>query len=136
MDNLTKKQRRINMQRIRSVGTKPEKIIAQQLRKKGIYFSQHLKSLPGKPDFVLRKYGVVVFVDSDFWHCNPKHFIMPKTNKIYWKTKISNNIKRDKIVNKLLKGNGWKVIRIWEYDINNSLNRTLLKIYRAINNYK
>lgn len=117
MDNLTKEQRRKNMQNIRSKGTTPERLIAKELRRRKIYFSQHSKSIAGKPDFVFRRKKVAVFVDSEFWHGHPVKFIMPKTNVGYWKPKIKRNKKRDREVNKQLRSDSWKVIRFWEHKV-------------------
>ena len=75
---------------------------------------------------------MVVFIDSDFWHYNPKRFIMPKTNRVYWKKKIKNNIERDKRVNGHLKNEGWKVVRIWEKDIKKNLEKAVNKILKAV----
>jgi DNA mismatch endonuclease Vsr len=132
MDNLTKDQRKINMQHIRSKGTIPEKIFAKELRERKIKFSQHLKSLTGKPDFVFRKYKLIVFIDSDFWHGNPHRCIMPKTNQIYWEHKIQSNKQRDAIVNRTLRKSGWKVLRFWEYDIRKNISRSINRVLNHI----
>ena len=59
---------------------------------------------------------------------------MPKTNTEYWKKKIANNKKRDYEVNKTLKSDGWRVIRLWEYDIKkhtkNCVNKILKEYYK------
>jgi len=55
MDNLTKQQRRKNMQNIRSVGTKPELIIVKGLRKWKMKFSRNVTNILGKPDIVFLK---------------------------------------------------------------------------------
>ena len=55
MDNLTKEQRRRNMQNIRSEGTEPERKIMRELRRRKIYFAKHVKSIIGKPDIVFRR---------------------------------------------------------------------------------
>jgi DNA mismatch endonuclease (patch repair protein) len=132
MDNLTREQRHKNMQNIRSVNTAPERLVAKEFRKRKIYFSQHSKTLIGKPDFIFRKKRVVVFVDSDFWHGHSKRLIMPKSNLEYWAKKIKRNRARDKVVNSALKKSGWKVLRFWEHDIKNNLNRNLTKVLKAI----
>ena len=134
MDNLTPEQRRMNMQRIRSSGTYPERIICKALRALGIYFARNVSSLPGKPDIVIRRRKIIIFIDSDFWHGHPKRFIAPATNCAYWKEKIDNNRLRDKTVNRLLRKEGWTVIRVWEYDIKNDLRKVLKKILLKINN--
>lgn len=117
VDNLTPKQRHKNMQAIRSKGTVPERMIMRELRRRKIYFARYVDSIIGKPDIVFRRNKIVVFIDSDFWHGNKKRFITPKTNVKYWREKIVRNRERDKEVNHLLKKDGWKIIRLWEYDI-------------------
>jgi len=57
---------------------------------------------------------------------------MTKSNKKYWKEKIKNNKNRDKKVNYSLKKDGWIVIRIWESDIKNNINRCVNKILKKI----
>jgi DNA mismatch endonuclease (patch repair protein) len=101
-------------------------------RKSRVKFSQHLKSLSGKPDFVFRKCNLIVFVDSDFWHGHPDRFIMPKTNVRYWRKKIERNKERDAHVTKELRKSGWTVFRFWEYDVKNSLDRCVHKILKRI----
>ena len=132
MDNLTKEQRRKNMQNIRSTNTSPEKRIMRELRRRKIYFAKYVNSIIGKPDIVFRRKKIVVFIDSDFWHRHPKRFIKPKSNKKYWKDKIERNKNRDKEVNKKLRKDGWEVIRIWEYDIKNNIEKSLERILKVI----
>lgn len=133
MDNLTRAQRRKNMQNIRSTGTAPETLIMRALRRKNIYFAKNVKSIIGKPDIVFRRKKVVVFIDSDFWHVHSRRFIMPQSNKRYWKEKIRRNKKRDSEVNKKLRKSGWKVIRIWEYDVKRNADKCIKKILKAVN---
>lgn len=132
MDNLTKEQRRKNMQHIRSEGTTPERIVMRELRQRKIYFAKHVKSIVGKPDIVFRRKKVVVFIDSDFWHGHAERFIMPKTNTEYWEKKIERNKQRDKEVTEELEKQGWKVIRLWEYDVKHDLAGCMQIILRAI----
>lgn len=132
MDNLTKEQRRKNMQHVRSTDTKPEQTIMKALRRKNIYFSTYVSKITGKPDIVFRRKKIAVFIDSDFWHGHPKRFIMPKSNVDYWKKKIEGNRQRDKFVNRELRKQGWKVIRIWEHDIKLNPEKCIQKILIAI----
>jgi len=132
MDNLTKEQRKRNMQNIRSQDTMPEKLVARELRKRQIYYTSNVKKIVGKPDFVFRRRKVAVFIDSDFWHGHPKRGIMPKTNKRYWTEKIANNKRRDRRVTQKLKVQGWKVIRIWEYDVKRRFDKAFERIERAL----
>jgi DNA mismatch endonuclease (patch repair protein) len=132
MDNLTKEQRRKNMQHIRSTGTAPERAVMKALKKRKIYFAAYVSKIIGKPDIVFRRKKVAVFIDSDFWHGHLKRCIMPKTNQIYWKKKIEGNRKRDKLVNAELKNNDWIIVRLWEYDIKHSFEKSFQKILNAI----
>ena len=120
------------MQHIRSTGTAPERTIIKALKKKKIYFATYVSKIIGKPDIVFRRKKIAIFIDSDFWHGHPRRCIMPKSNIDYWENKISGNRKRDKIVNRELKRQGWKVIRLWEYDIKNNLEKSLQVILDAI----
>lgn len=133
MDNLSKKDRHKNMQNIRSKNTVPELLVMNELRKQKIYFAKHADKLFGKPDIVFRRKKVVVFIDSDFWHHNPKKFIMPVTNIEYWEKKIRGNIERDKLVNKTLRKDGWKVIRYWESDIKKDVIKIVNRILKYLN---
>ena len=132
MDNLTKEQRRKNMQHISSENTTPELMVTRELKRRKIYFAEHVKTIIGKPDIVFRRKKVIVFVDSDFWHGHPKRFIMPMTNYQYWSNKISRNKERDKQVTKELRLKGWKVIRLWEYDIKHNFEKSIKTILVAI----
>jgi DNA mismatch endonuclease (patch repair protein) len=132
MDNLSKEDRRKNMQNIRSKNTIPELLVMNELKKRKIYFARHVNKIFGKPDIVFRRRKVIVFIDSDFWHCNSKIFIMPATNVEYWKKKIQKNHKRDKLVNRKLKKEGWRVIRFWESDIKKDKNKIVDKIIKKL----
>lgn len=136
MDNLTKEQRRKNMQHIRSTGTAPERTVMKELKKRKIYFAAYVSKITGKPDIVFRRKKVAIFIDSDFWHGHPKRFNMPKTNPDYWIKKIEGNRKRDKQVGAELKRNGWMVIRLWEYDIRHNFEKSLQKVLDVIGEKK
>lgn len=112
----TKKQRSYNMSRIRSKNTKPEMIVRSWLHKQGYRFRLHDKTLPGKPDIVLKKYKTVIFVHGCFWHGhkNCKYYVVPKTRTQWWLDKINGNVARDKNAERELRKLGWKVISIWE----------------------
>lgn len=118
----TKKQRSYNMSQIRSKNTKPELIVRSWLHKQGYRFRLHDKTLPGKPDIVLKKSKTVIFVNGCFWHGhkNCKYFVVPKTRTKWWLDKINGNIARDKKAKGKLKRQGWKVISIRECKIRKS----------------
>lgn len=111
----TAQQRSVIMGRIRSrLNRATELEFARLLRKHRIWGWHRGSELPGKPDFVFDAYRLVVFVDGDFWHGNPRKFRLPKSNTSYWKAKILGNRRRDQRVNRLLRSYGWRVMRVWQ----------------------
>ncbi len=115
-DNRSKIQRSYCMGQIKSKDTTPELIVRKHLHKNGFRYSLHNRKLPGKPDIVLRKYQIVIFVNGCFWHghLNCKNAKTPKTNERFWAEKIKNNRIRDKKNIKILVKLNWKVITLWE----------------------
>jgi len=115
----TKKQRSYNMSQIRAKDTKPEMLVRRFLHAKGFRYKLHDKSLPGKPDIVLPKYRIVIFVHGCFWHGheNCKYFKIPKTRTKWWTDKIKGNKANDEKAVKALKKDGWRIINIWECDL-------------------
>ena len=132
VDVLTNDQRKYNMSQIKNKNTQPEIKFRKYLLSKGIRgYRIHLKIL-GKPDIVFSKYKIAVFIDGCFWHKCPKCFIEPETNKDFWMEKINGNVKRDKETNDILTKRGWKVIRFWEHEINNNINKCFLDSYKEL----
>lgn len=118
-DVFSKEKRSQIMSKVRATETKPEIKVRKFLFSKGFRYRKNSKSLPGKPDIVFPKYKTVVFVNGCFWHGhkNCDAASIPKSNKSYWKNKISTNIARDKGKKSELKKAGWKVYVIWECQI-------------------
>lgn len=114
MDIWEKKKRSAVMSKIRCNDTKPEMIVRRYLFRRGYRFRKNVKGLPGTPDIVLRKYGVVIFVNGCFWHGHEKDGYVPKTNTVFWMNKIGKNKLRDESNWEKLRQLGWGVIVIWE----------------------
>lgn len=74
----------------------------------------------GKPDFVFYKHKIAIFLDGCFWHGHNCRNTKPKDNKDYWIAKIQRNKKRDKEVSQILSDKGWRIIRIWECELQDS----------------
>lgn len=122
MDHLSPQKRSWNMSRIKSKNTKPEVIVRSLLHKMGYRFRLHRNDLPGKPDIVLPKYKTVIDIRGCFWHRHqgcPKA-TTPKTNSEYWNKKFQKNVERDRINEEKLSKLGWKIIVIWECEMNDS----------------
>jgi DNA mismatch endonuclease, patch repair protein len=102
-----------------SVDTKPERRLRSELHRRGFRFRKHLRPVPGlrcKPDIVFPRDRVAVFVDGCFWHGCPLHGRRPSTNAAYWATKIERNVARDQANSDVLRGDGWRVVRVWEHE--------------------
>jgi len=104
------------MAAIKSKNTKPEVKLRSLLHKNGFRFRLHQKNLPGKPDIVLPKYKIAIFVNGCFWHGhdNCKHFRLPKTRTEWWSEKIGATKIRDKQKSSKLIELGWTVITVWQ----------------------
>ncbi|MBL7963727.1 MAG: very short patch repair endonuclease [Flavobacteriales bacterium] len=120
-DVFTKEKRSEVMSRIRGKGNKDTEVaLAKLFRGNGITGWRRHYPITGRPDFAFPKQKLAVFVDGCFWHGCPKHGVQPKGNKKFWVTKLEANKARDRKVNRLLRANGWRVLRIWEHDLTKS----------------
>ncbi|KJJ85898.1 Cytosine-specific methyltransferase [Candidatus Omnitrophus magneticus] len=129
-----KEKRSHNMARISSKRTVIENVLGAGLKKSGLKNQRNVKSITGKPDFIFKQERIAIFCDSEFWHgehCSDTVDRI-KTNRNFWKEKIQRNILRDREVTKELKGEGWIVMRFWEKDIKERLDKVLLKINKAL----
>ena len=122
------------MARVRSYGNATtESRLAGLLREHGLTGWRRNVKLPGKPDFVWPNARVALFVHGCFWHGhNCGRNLSPKTNKAFWAVKFEGNRSRDKRVRAALRRLGWKVITIWECELNRSPERCLRKIANAL----
>ncbi|MBB6447791.1 very short patch repair endonuclease [Bacillus benzoevorans] len=131
MDNLTKEQRRKNMRAIKSRSILEDRV-TKKLWKKGLRFRKNDKTLMGKPDISIKKYKVVIFIDSCFWHVCPEHINLPETNQEYWIKKLNGNQERDLEVANYYKLKQWHIKRVWEHDLKNNFDNTIDEIYDFI----
>lgn len=136
MDNLTKGQRRKNMQHIRSEDTSIEVKLRKALWHRGYRYHKNDKRLPGKPDIALTKYKIAIFCDGEFFHGKDWEVLKPRlergNNSQYWISKISRNRERDDEVNKRLLFEGWTVIRFWGKDIQKNIEECVRVVEEAV----
>ena len=100
---------------IRTTNTKPERRVRSLLHARGIRFARKNYGLPGRPDLVLPKWKVAIFVNGCFWHMhNCQLFRMPQSNREFWEKKLSGNYVRDLRNIADAMAMGWKVLTIWE----------------------
>jgi DNA mismatch endonuclease, patch repair protein len=126
-DNLTPGQRSYCMSRVKGKYTSLEKKVFGALKKNGIAFVRHSKSLPGKPDIVLPKNKVAIFIDGDFWH-GWQFSRWEKSLSGFWRRKIQLNRCRDLRNCRLLRKSGWRVKRIWGHQLKHDFSGAIKKI--------
>lgn len=149
-DKMTPEQRHRCMSHIRSKDTKPELKVRRWLWSHGYRYRLNVKSVPGKPDIVMRPYRTAIFVNGCFWHGhntelkteNGKLKIngsrcckIPQTNREFWMAKILRNKERDQKNYRVLQENGWQVIVIWECQLKPThFDHTMREVELLLNN--
>lgn len=133
-DPLNRSSRSCLMGRIRAKGNGAENRMAYALKAIGLKFTRNDDRLPGKPDFVLWRERVVVFLDGDFWHGRhmKERGSIPTSNSEYWTRKLSRNIERDNEQTIALRAAGWGVVRVWESDFNRDPTACCARIAGAV----
>jgi DNA mismatch endonuclease (patch repair protein) len=130
MDIWSKEKRSEVMSNILSINTGPERRVRKMLTALGYRYRLNVKSFLGKPDIVLRKHNSIIFVHGCFWHLHSKcrDGAIPKTRTKYWKNKLLKNKERDAKNIKELRQLGWKVLRLWECEIEKSPMKVIEKL--------
>ena len=126
-------QRRSNMRAIKATNnTTTERRLRGLLSGSGIPGWNVRPNLYGSPDFVFRREKLAIFVDGCFWHGCKRCGHLPKTNKNYWRAKISRNKKRDAAVSRTLRARGYSVVRIWECKLRGHPRSCIARVTRAL----
>ena len=150
-DKMTPTQRHYCMSRIHGKGTKPELKVRQWLWRHGYRYRLNVKSVPGKPDIVMRRYRTAIFVNGCFWHghhvetqnfaslpeiTNSSCCKIPQTNREFWVNKIKRNQERDQKNYQVLHDNGWQVIVVWECQLTpKRIEETMLRVELLLNEH-
>lgn len=117
--------------------SKLENRVSKAIWKEGIRFRKNDKTLLGTPDISIKKYKIVIFIDSCFWHNCNIHGHIPKTNQEYWIKKLLKNIERDKKVSDYYQEKNWEILRIWEHQLKkNCFEITIKEIVEFVENVK
>ena len=119
VDIVSKSKRSEMMSGIRSKNTKPEMLVRKFIFSNGYRFRIHENIEGCKPDLVLRKYKLCIFVNGCYWHQHQgcKLASKPKSNSDFWEKKFKQNIERDNKVKKILLNKGWNIGIIWECSV-------------------
>ena len=117
------------MSKVTGKNTKPELLVRRFLHSLGFRYRLHRKDLPGKPDIILPKHQLAVFVHGCFLHRHPgcSKATTPSTNREYWNKKFQDNIERDARAIGELRELNWNPLVIWECET-----RDLDRVWRKI----
>jgi DNA mismatch endonuclease (patch repair protein) len=136
VDNLTPEDRRKTMRAVKGKGTSLERRLSAMLAGMGLSgWKKNVSDIAGKPDVVFPRERVLIFIDGCFWHgcphCKRK---LPQTNREYWESKIKRNVERDERNTQTLVDDGWRVMRVWEHEMQDAATRSEIrsKIRQAI----
>ncbi|WP_354115318.1 very short patch repair endonuclease [Bradyrhizobium sp. LA7.1] len=94
-----------------------ELLLARTFRRFRVSGWRRGAQLFGRPDFIFKEKRLAVFVDGCFWHGCPLHGGFPKTNRSFWRQKLTRNSQRDREVNRTLRKLGWTTLRIWQHEL-------------------
>ena len=125
-DRMTREQRHRCMSRIRGRDTKPELVVRRWLWRQGFRYRLYVKTLPGHPDIVMRKWRTAIFVNGCFWHGHECQKRRPATHSEFWQEKIDRNRARDARNQAMLSAAGWHVIVVWECQLSPKLREATL----------
>ncbi len=116
VDIVTKQKRSAMMAKIKGKDTKPEVLVRRGLFRRGYRFRLHKLIGSARPDIVLGRRKVAIFVHGCFWHQHDRcrHYRLPKSNLEFWSGKLSKNSQRDRHNVESLHQAGWRVALIWE----------------------
>jgi DNA mismatch endonuclease (patch repair protein) len=135
MDRIAPDVRSRTMASIRGRDTSIEKAFQALVSGCRFTFVTHPKWL-GSPDLAFPKRGVVVFLDSCFWHRCPVHFRPPKSRTEYWVPKIERNVARDATVRARYRQLGWIVVEFWEHSIRERAGECLTQLLSELRSRK
>ncbi|MGI5914214.1 MAG: very short patch repair endonuclease [Bacteroidales bacterium] len=134
----TTPERSAMMKRIKAKNSKIEVKFRRALWNIGLRYRKNVRSLPGIPDIVFRKYRLVIFIDGAFWHGYEweKRRDQIQSNREFWIAKIERNIQHDREVNQQLSDLGWHVERFWEHEIKKEFHVCVGRVLNYIKEYE
>ncbi|KAI94741.1 endonuclease [Rhodomicrobium udaipurense JA643] len=131
-DIMSPEKRSAVMACIKGRDTAPERAIARAFEAEALgAWECHARDLPGRPDFVFRPERVAVFVDGDFCHGWRFPQWRDKLSE-KWEAKIEGNRRRDTRNHRRLRQMGWRVIRIWEHQVDRDPSICVSRVKQAL----
>jgi DNA mismatch endonuclease (patch repair protein) len=124
-DVFDKETRSRVMSRIHGKDTGPERLVSSHLHAAGFRFRRCVRSLPGAPDFAIKRSRMAIFVHGCFWHSHTgcRYSVKPKSNESFWLGKLERTVKRDRAALMALKKMGFRVAVVWECSLRDAARR-------------
>jgi DNA mismatch endonuclease (patch repair protein) len=120
------------MARVRGRDTGPELALRRALWRAGVRgWRCHRRDLPGSPDVAFGPARLAVFVDGGWFHGHPDRYTPGKSGE-YWDTKIQRNMERDRAANEALEAAGWRVLRLWDFEVTRDPDSAAARIADAL----
>jgi DNA mismatch endonuclease (patch repair protein) len=119
-DPLNPNQRSAQMAKVRGKKNRSTEMrVAAYLIRRGVRgWTRHAADVLGRPDFYFVNERVALFVDGCFWHgCRYCCRNVPHSRRDFWSEKIESNRRRDRRIERLLRSQGYAVVRIWEHSL-------------------
>jgi DNA mismatch endonuclease, patch repair protein len=113
------------MGRVRQRGTAAELVVRAWARAIGLRYTLDNSDLPGSPDLANRTRRLAIFVHGCYWHRHSscRNATTPKSNRAFWLAKFARNRARDRAAVRALQGRGFRVVVIWECEVDDTNNR-------------
>jgi DNA mismatch endonuclease, patch repair protein len=118
------------MSRVRNRDTGLERQLRSAVFRQGVRFRKHVAALPGRPDLVVSRARLAVFIDGDFWHGYRFPAWQHKLS-VFWRRKIALNRHRDIRNFRTLRRAGWRVLRFWQHQIERDLDACVQTVVTA-----
>jgi len=118
------------MRRMPRKDSGPELQLRRAMHRLGLRFRTQAP-LPGRPDIVLTRAKIAIFVDGCFWHRCPEHATAPKNNAEWWDAKLSRNVIRDREKDEVVRSLGWTPVHVWEHENPDEAAHRICDLWRA-----
>ena len=125
------------MRAVKFKNTSAELAVCALLREFAPGYRLHRRDVPGVPDIVYLGRKKAIFVHGCFWHghdCS-RGARVPKSNRLYWRDKITRNRDRDAKQEAALSGLGWRRLVVWECELK-AKERLSQKLRCFLSNYE
>lgn len=121
------------MRAIRGKDTGPERALRAALWRAGARgWRCHWRGPGGgRLDVAFTRWRVGVQVDGAFWHGHPSKWT-PGLRPGYWDDKIARNVARDRCQEADLSAAGWRLVRLWEFEIHHDAEEAAQRVIAAL----